>query len=271
MTNVYKHPNLGCYTTLIHENWYKYVEYLDKRRGSGRMLAEKHAVCSITMLESYKMKKSISIILTLIAITTLAGQPDYFPAGTIRDFTEEWYGKHLTAMEEPSLYPLAKDASKEIYRFTMLPSGERPISVRIELTNDIANVTSVKLTGFGAYEPGDIEFKETDVLDATKTADLIKKIYSLNFTSIPTLEEDWDRSMKLGGSRWIFEGVKDGKYHVIDRWSPEYETDKRGLVQLVEVCNYLLRYIKDYSNQNLQPTPLNASDDKDAQGGAAEI
>ena len=130
---------------------------------------------------------------------------DYFPSGMVDQWFENRVGKHLTAMEEPSLYPLAKDASKEIYRFTLLPSRARPpVSIRIELTNKIANISSVKLTGNGEYEEHvGIEFKETDVLDAKKTADLINKIYSLNFTSIPTLE-DRNGRMGLDGSIWIF-------------------------------------------------------------------
>ncbi len=71
---------------------------------------------------------------------------DYFPRGLMDEFFEKWFGEHLTAMEEPSLYPLAKDASKEIYRFTLLQNFGRPVSIRVELRNQIANIWSTTIT-----------------------------------------------------------------------------------------------------------------------------
>ncbi len=39
----------------------------------------------------------------------------------------------------------------------------------------------------------------------------------------------------MDGSQWVLEGVRDGRYHVVDRWSPE-----SGLYR--ETCLILLRF-----------------------------
>ena len=64
---------------------------------------------------------------------------DHFPAGIFDanegydKFVNRWYGSHLTALGEPSLYTQRDDASKRIYRFTWLRTFHRPISVRLEI------------------------------------------------------------------------------------------------------------------------------------------
>lgn len=204
----------------------------------------------------------------LSSISVIAEKVDYFPDKIMREFYEEWFGQFLSAMEEPSLYPLAEDDSKEIYRFTLLETWGRPVSVRIEITNQLASVTTVKLTGSGGYEPGEIKFKETVLLNATQSTDLLKRINALNFTSIPTV----DKTFGCDGARWIFEGVKNGKYHVINRWCPDaYDTEERGLVEFVSVCNHLLKYVKKDSNQMLQPTVKTPVESGSEQGTAAEL
>ncbi|MDD5644630.1 MAG: hypothetical protein PHO00_04190 [bacterium] len=197
------------------------------------------------------MKKIITTILTLVALTSFAETIDYFPDGTIDDFCEEWYGEHLLTMKEPSLFLSAKDQSKEIYRFTLLPTWGRPVSVRVEVNDTIITIHTVTLTGSGGYEPGDIEFKESIILTPQESSMLIEKINSLNLFSMP-LEDD---TRGLDGSEWIFEGVKNGKYHVISRWCPdEYDTEKRNLVEFVSTCNQLLEYVNKDSNHDMEST-----------------
>jgi hypothetical protein len=207
------------------------------------------------------MKKIIPIIFTLIALTAFAEETDYFPDGTINAFCEEWYGKHLSTMKEPSLFPIASDQSKEIYRFTLLRTWGRPISVRVDVNENVITIHTVKLTGSGGYEPGGIKFKESITLSPEASSKLIKKINSLKFFSMP-LEDD---TRGCDGSEWIFEGIKNGQYHVISRWCPDdYDTEKRNLVEFVAVCNCLLKYVKkntdkkpERSSRSLKPNVTN--------------
>ena len=204
------------------------------------------------------MKKITTLILTLSAITTFAGQPDYFPDGTIDDFCEQWYGEHLSVMNEPSLYPSAEDSSNEIYRFTLLPTWGRSVSIRVEVKKSIITIHTVKLTGSGGYDPGEIKFRKTLTLNPNQSSELIGKLNSLNFFSM-SLEDDTNGR---DGSKWIFEGVKNGKYHVISRWCPDvYYTEKRNLVEFVSTCNLMLEYLKKDSNQSSEPTRITPADE----------
>jgi len=46
----------------------------------------------------------------------------------------------------------------------------------------------------------------------------------------------------VDGARWVLEGVKNGEYHVVDRWSPEAAGDKVASSQeFARLCRYFLR------------------------------
>ena len=38
-----------------------------------------------------------------------------------------------------------------------------------------------------------------------------------------------EKEVHLDGAQWILEGVRNGKYHVVDRWSPEKGDPVRGI------------------------------------------
>ena len=40
--------------------------------------------------------------------------------------------------------------------------------------------------------------------------------------------------MGRDGSQWVLEGVRDNRYHIVDRWSPENSEYR-------EACTYLLK------------------------------
>ncbi|PYV47582.1 MAG: hypothetical protein DMG94_05690 [Acidobacteria bacterium] len=44
----------------------------------------------------------------------------------------------------------------------------------------------------------------------------LERVKGAGFWEIPSYEKTWG----LDGAQWIIEGVEDGKYHVVDRWTP---------------------------------------------------
>jgi hypothetical protein len=43
------------------------------------------------------------------------------------------------------------------------------------------------------------------------------------------------------GTHWVIEIVEAGRYRVIDRWTPEFETDERRLREFAKLGDFLLK------------------------------
>ena len=164
--------------------------------------------------------KSILPILILLAGCVSNEPTKYFPDGLLSErgdldtFVQSWYGKHLASMKEPTLL----GSSTQHYRFTWLPTFHPPMIFRISVEGE-KYVLHVKRTdGAGGYDPGKI-------IDNIKLE--IPNEVALN--SIQKLEGEckfWEQptkldTMGLDGSQWIFEASSKGKYHIVDRWSPD--------------------------------------------------
>jgi len=159
----------------------------------------------------------------------------FFPKGALADpsasnkeesdqFSREWYSKHLIAMKEPSL-SIPGQKPECAYRFLWLRTFHHPISVRIEKWKDSVTVYSVELTGKGGYDPGKIKKKNKFELSSFEYEYLGKLLVGIDFWNMPTYEpvsEDGTYGVGVDGAQWILEGNCGGKYHVVDRWSPEY-------------------------------------------------
>jgi len=73
-------------------------------------------------------------------------------------------------------------------------------------------------TGAGGYAAGQLARSDTYALTREKTTWFLGKIEENKFWELPTV----DRSrMGTDGAAWVIEGVKDGRYHIVDRWSPD--------------------------------------------------
>jgi len=164
------------------------------------------------------MKIIVPIIILLAGCVSQA-PTKYFPDGRLSErenldfFVQSWYGKHLASMKEPAL--IKSDAQQ--YRFTWLPTFHPPMIFRISV-EDESYVLYVKRTdGAGGYDPGRI-------IDNIKHQ--IPNEVAIN--TIRKLEDEcmfWEQPTKLDtlgldGSQWIFEASSKGKYHIVDRWSP---------------------------------------------------
>ncbi len=174
------------------------------------------------------MSIGIRVVILLLAIFPAYGQ-QYFPPGVLGtnakqdEITNQLYSKHLRALEEPSLWEMSKrDMTTEEYRFLYLRSFHHPISIRLVVMPDhTAKLISKETSGKGGYEPGKmIRNRETYQSKVQTEGFLAVPNNTLSFWDLPTLLEENKSVVHLDGAHWIFEGVKQGDYHIVDRWSP---------------------------------------------------
>jgi hypothetical protein len=164
------------------------------------------------------------------------GKSGYFPRGDFsngwagaEDFMNDWYGKHLQAMNEKSL--LDAPAGQEVYRFLWLRTFHHPISVRVERSQNEIKLFTKEVNGAGGYEPREVLRDESRKLDQTEWCEFLKLLRQADYWNLPT---DGDDDLGNDGAQWILEGIKENRYHVVDRWSPT-KSEYR------EACLYLLR------------------------------
>jgi hypothetical protein len=170
---------------------------------------------------------AVMLSLLLFGAAPASPQQTYFPSDAFNEyrlgnsFTVEWYSRNLKALDEPSLWELSQhDKQVLVYRFLWLRTFDHPISVRVMISpNGAGNVVIKVSNGAGGYGPGHLVQNESRALTTTDVADLMARIQSTDFWKIPTAESM--KGVGMDGAEWVLEGVSDGNYHVVTRWSPE--------------------------------------------------
>ena len=84
------------------------------------------------------MKKIFILIFlqfTLFLSANALPKVQYFPKDKVDEFSVNWYGKQLSALDEPSLY-MQRVSNKSIYRFLWLRTFHNPIAIRLEILKD---------------------------------------------------------------------------------------------------------------------------------------
>jgi len=183
------------------------------------------------------------LFIVLAGVRALPAQ-QYFPPGVLghdaeqHNFTANWYAKELKALHEPSLWELSRDPTVEAYRFLYVRSFDHPIAVRLVLRASGSGWMHVRMTsGQGGYEPGRIIRWGVSWLTKAKTQSLLEALAAVDFWNLPTLAgtdqtppgPDGRVAIGLDGAQWIVEGVKNGQYHIVDRWSPEIADPVRAI------------------------------------------
>jgi len=168
-----------------------------------------------------------------VAVANLPKKGSYFPQsiptrGEGLRTMNEWYGNHLKAMSEPVLWKESKSGA-ERYRFLWLRTFDHPISVRVESTGSTATLFFKELNGAGGYDPGELIATKSVVINPEAWCAFIKKLDQANYWNGPLERDDLGHD----GSQWILEGVRGGRYHVVDRWTPRDGSYR-------EACMYLL-------------------------------
>jgi hypothetical protein len=178
------------------------------------------------------VRRSVWIIFALGCSTGAAASADtaFFPPrafvledapdhqNDISGLLADRYSDALRRMNEPSLWKASQsDRKLTAYRFLWLPTWGRPVAVRIEKAGGRATLHMVQLDGSGGYDLGKIDTTRRMSPNRDDWERLMRRVRTAGFWGMPS------RIDRLGadGEELIVEGVKDGRYHVVDRWTPE--------------------------------------------------
>jgi hypothetical protein len=189
----------------------------------------------------------------------------YFPQGVFAaasgadDIKAAWYTHTLTALTEPSLLEVSGDKAAHVYRFFWLPSFHRPISVRLTINSDGSGLVVARsvdehtglLTKKGVHDSGKLILDTVGNVDQSQVREFLGQLQKLKFWTM-TAEDDGSSLMDLpvfrtrmppvDGAQWVLEGVKNGAYHIVDRWSPESGGSFAASSQeYARLCRYLLQ------------------------------
>jgi hypothetical protein len=139
-------------------------------------------------------------------------------------------------MGQDSLIPVSRDASAEIYRFTLIPSFDRPWPVVLQQVNESYRITNVEVARRRGFPPGmPAADQGTKEIDLSKVIEFQRLFEEAAFFTQRALSPEGG----LDGETWILEAVRAGEYHGVLRWAPTYETQRRGLEGFVACCQWL--------------------------------
>lgn len=165
----------------------------------------------------------LAALAAAILATFAMSQDSYFPSGALSDydksdsFKARWYSEQLRALDEPSLLKEAKDPALQSYRFVWLRTFHHPVAVRLDIMSDGTGKLTVKIAnGAGGYKPGKLIENKTSSVTQQETGKFLEQVKDAGFWELPSFE----KTSGCDGAEWIIEGAKDGKYHVVDRWTP---------------------------------------------------
>ena len=145
----------------------------------------------------------------------------FFPPGVLDEnpglsaALDHWYSSCLLAMQEHPLYPSSSDGS-ELYRLLFLPTFSRPAVVRLNHVAGTWQATCKSTDGLGGYSPGQISHEGQLTLSPTDVRVFNRLLERADFWRMSS----YIPSNGLDGSQVILEGVRNGTYHLVDRWSP---------------------------------------------------
>ena len=146
----------------------------------------------------------------------------YFPEGAldptrarIDKLLRDRYSSYLRAMMEPSL-SCGTRVDGYAYRFLWLRSFHHPIVVRIEKAGPAVTLNAVELEGTGGDKPGQIIRRVQRLLSPAEQDKFLAK---LNEVSAEEMQKNLIR-FGVDGAQWVVEGVKNGQYQLVDKWTP---------------------------------------------------
>jgi len=163
---------------------------------------------------------------------------EYFPkevlsSSYLGDYASvnDWYGKTLRLMHESSLFYVT-EPNIEVYRFVWLRTFHHPISVRVERTLNGTTLYTAELSGMGGYEPaGRIIRSKTIRLGQTSWCELLSRIDKSHFW----IQQPMDTDIGPDGATWVLEGVREGRYQFVQRWSPSSGDFRDACIYMLEL------------------------------------
>lgn len=201
-------------------------------------------------------------ILATIGLTSASadGGPNYFsprtfaldplPSGRrdISGMLAKRFATALQKMREPSLWEKARMKRRlDAYRILWLPgfdAVDRPVAVRVEKADRRVMLTVVQLGRDGEEDAGKVVLSKQVHLDRSRWNRLAARIWGAGFWDMPARID----YMGYDGEEFVVEGVRDGEYHAVYRWTP-----KPGAYR--ELCREMLNLTGMDLGQRHWPAP----------------
>lgn len=151
------------------------------------------------------------------------------PRVTKLEFRMDAYVPHLVAMHEQPLHPAVADRAT-VYRLLLTRTEMPPVMVRLTEANKTWHVVCKRSNGIGEL-PGRLVFeKEHDLLpaDAKQFDTLLSEavFWDMPSSDAPGLDGGWA----------MLEGVSEGRYHAVERWSPRGTPYAKLVDFLIKLC-----------------------------------
>jgi hypothetical protein len=179
-------------------------------------------------------------LVILVGCNSRTKRTGFFPDGTFHDDPKrnavysEWTVTNLNILQEPSLFALSNDSKVQCYRLLLLPAFEKTTAVRLTIKSDDTGTLDVKIMNRpGENEPARLIESKTIQASQQQVADFLQLLDKANFWNLPVR----DGRFGIDGATVIIEGVKEGKYQVVQRWSPEEGAYLEAAIFLLEFAN----------------------------------
>jgi hypothetical protein len=162
--------------------------------------------------------------------------PQFFPSevfGTYDVMMDMAYSWYLRSMEEQPLAESVTVEHSEVYRVVVLPPYSSPVVVRFSIsTAGIGEV--VAKVGQSDRRPEILAVHRNTDVSHGGVDKFLKLLDDAGFWSMPTHKRfDVKQPVLMGDASWMFEGIKDGRYHLVDRGASELGPLKDSLLFLV--------------------------------------
>jgi hypothetical protein len=198
------------------------------------------------------MEKRLNFVFVCLLwmCSSVVGQ-QYFPDHAFdqqdkrNDFVVNWYSGQLKALKEPSLWKMSKDFQNEqAYRFLWLRSFHHPVVVRLDVQANGTGILTTKVaSGAGGYPPGTPAEHRTKQIPKEVVESFLAHVDEVKYWSLPTREHPDPNSVAVDGAEWVLEGVRNGTYKIVDRWSPEKGPIRDlGLTMTIDLAGMKLLY-----------------------------
>jgi hypothetical protein len=196
-------------------------------------------------------KCPIFVFVFLLCLCSSVVSQQYFPdhifeqSDKTNDFDVNWYSGQLKALKEPSLWQMSKESqTKQVYRFLWLRSFHHPVVVRLDVRANGTGILTTKVAdGAGGYPPGRLAENRTKEIRKEVVESFLAHVEEVKYWSLPSLEPPNPNMVNLDGAQWVLEGVRNGTYKIVDRWSPEKGPIRDlGLTMAIDLAGMKLLY-----------------------------
>lgn len=169
-----------------------------------------------------------------VAVDSLTYSPGSFiPRGLLQparydSFAGRWYTSALAAFVETALPATLPRATDQAYRFLWLRSFDPPIVVRAARHDGVTFVIT-RIGAENADNDGELPRRDSAFLSSTAWDTLIGTLDKERFW---TAAHSDTTGPGIDGAQWVIEGVRDGRYTIVDRWSPR-DTGQAAFVRRI--------------------------------------